>query len=634
VKRAEKRTTSVVVAVDPLHVAQFGESIRHFSHSRTVAPAYSASKSTQCRECRRFGHSAPLCNEEAQACPICTLLYHRSAHRCANQSCPNGGFEKSVVGCCNASPPLCINCGGQRGSFDGSCPIRRETLSALRPPRDQDIPDAPDVGPPQTTPQGPTVHPTVPATPARHGPRFPPASESSHPATVKLVRSGSAQCNLAAPLPRRNLFGAGSTLFRASTGADSSEPAPTDIHMDLQMSTSSAPTQTPSPSQSFHSPGCLNLSIVQHNCLGSSNDFQTLFSFLTSVDSSPHIVALQDIPLWSNCPPVFRNYKCFFPPATDSYKPQVATYVHERLLSVISILPLFFERGDLMAMKIHSPEGLFDTSQNLFRLYNAYSIPSGHTRSVSPVDLFPQHDFPTLVLGDLNIHHSASNPTRVLSKHDQFISSPYFDTASRQLLSLLNTRGAYTRFPFTSNHRPAVLDLSFANTALLRFFSSWNPSLPPTGSDHIPLTIILSTPHLKPPPKGLNWKYTDWNHLSPLLADLTLATPPALPTPHSLDLWFDDCLAKITHLITSNTRTKRPSSYSKPWWTTELTQLRRIHHHTSRLMRKNQTSPALVRVPRNTYFKAIQSAKRVHWSQFLANVDARSVWDARKIAAS
>jgi len=83
-----------------------------------------------------------------------------------------------------------------------------------------------------------------------------------------------------------------------------------------------------------------------------------------------------------------------------------------------------------MAVNFPSPEGLFDTSHNLFRLYNAYSIPSGYTRSVSPLDLFPQHDFATLVLGDLNIHHSASDPTRLLSNYDQFISSPYFARAS------------------------------------------------------------------------------------------------------------------------------------------------------------------------------------------------------------
>jgi len=286
-----------------------------------------------------------------------------------------------------------------------------------------------------------------------------------------------------------------------------------------------------------------------------------------------------------------------------------------------------------MAVNFHSPEGLFDFSHNLFRLYNVYSIPSGYTRSVSPVDVFPQHGFPTLVLGDLNIHHTASDPTRLLSNHDQFISSPYFDRVSAQLFSLLNTPGVYTRFPFTSNHRPTVLDLSFANFALLPYFSSWNPSLPPTGSGHSALTIILSTPLLKPPPMGLNLKYTDWDHISPLLAGFSLMAPHTLPTPRTLDLWFDDSLAKITHPITSNTPTKCPSSYSKLWWTPELTQLQRIHHHTSCLMRKNQTSPALARVARNTYFKAIQSAKRVHWSQFLADVDSRSVWDARKIAA-
>ena len=187
------------------------------------------------RMCWRFGHSAPLCKEEAQAGPICTLLHHPSTHRCANQSCLKGGFVKSVVGCCNASPTLCVNCCGQHTSFDGTCPVFREILSSLRPPRDQDIPDAPapDPGLLQTTPQGPTAPPTVPATPARHGPRFPPSSESTHPETVKLVGSAAAHPTRAAPLPRRNLYGAGSTLFRASTGADWSEPAPTDHNMEL-----------------------------------------------------------------------------------------------------------------------------------------------------------------------------------------------------------------------------------------------------------------------------------------------------------------------------------------------------------------------------------------------------------------
>jgi len=212
-KRPEKRTISVFVAVNPLHISRFGDSIRLISPTCMVAPACSTSKSTQCRKWSRFGHSAPLCKEEAQACPICTLPHHRSAHRCANHSCPKGGFEKSVVDCCNASPALCINCGGQHASFDGSCPVCCEILSSLRPARDQDIPDALDAALPQATHQRPTAPPTVRATQTRHGPSSPPSSESTQPETVKLIRSASGQPNLTAPLPARNLFGAGSTLF-------------------------------------------------------------------------------------------------------------------------------------------------------------------------------------------------------------------------------------------------------------------------------------------------------------------------------------------------------------------------------------------------------------------------------------
>jgi len=48
---------------------------------------------------------------------------------------------------------------------------------------------------------------------------------------------------------------------------------------------------------------------------------------------------------------------------------------------------------------------------------------------------------------------------------------------------------------------------------------------------------------------------------------------------------------------------------------------------------KDKAAPVQARVAQNTYFKAIQSAKRVHWSQFLADIDVRLLWDTRKIAS-
>jgi len=189
-----------------------------------------------------------------------------------------------------------------------------------------------------------------------------------------------------------------------------------------------------------------------------------------------------------------------------------------------------------MAVNFDSPEGLFDASHTLFWLYKVYSIADGHWRSISPLHLFPQHDFLPLVLGDLNIHYPSPGRTCYVSDYEHFISSPYFDRAADLSFSPFNTTGVYTRFAFTTTHHPEVLDLLFANNTLVPYFSSWNPSLLPTGSDHFALSIVFSTPLLKPPHKGLNWKSTDWDLISPLLADLILAAPPALPTPYTLDL--------------------------------------------------------------------------------------------------
>jgi len=226
-----------------------------------------------------------------------------------------------------------------------------------------------------------------------------------------------------------------------------------------------------------------------------------------------------------------------------------------------------------MAVNFHSPEAIFDTSDTLFFLYNAYSIADGHHSSVSPFYLFPHQIYPTFVLGDHNIHHPSSDPAWYLSDYEHFIGSFYFDRDSDLSFSFLNTPGVYTRFPFTTTYRLTVLHLSFANNALVPYLSPWNPILLPRGSDHSALSIVLSTPLLKPPPKGLNCKNTDWDHISPVLANVTLPAALSLPTLHTLDIWFNDSLAKITHLITSNTPSRPPSSYSQPWWTPELTQL-------------------------------------------------------------
>src|SRR5207302_8806546 len=92
---------------------------------------------------------------------------------------------------------------------------------------------------------------------------------------------------------------------------------------------------------------------------------------------------------------------------------------------------------------------------------------SGPTRrTIGPIDAFRSHSFPTLVVGDFNIHHTLADPLRHISSNEFALSAPYFDRALDLGFTLVNTPGAYTRFPFDLTTCPSVLDLSFSNILL------------------------------------------------------------------------------------------------------------------------------------------------------------------------
>jgi len=186
---------------------------------------------------------------------------------------------------------------------------------------------------------------------------------------------------------------------------------------------------------------------------------------------------------------------------------KVACYIYHGLLQTYSILPVLFQSPDWMALDVHTTSGLFDSNHHVIRLYKGYSTngTSSYARTVTPGRMFQDRDFACLVAGDFNVHNTLSDPLREYSACEVAISTPYFERAADLGISLLNTAGVFTRFPFVAEDRPAVLELSFANSALAPFFSSWSTSLPSTGSNHVPIIISLSAPLLRPTPRSPNW---------------------------------------------------------------------------------------------------------------------------------
>jgi len=215
--------------------------------------------------------------------------------------------------------------------------------------------------------------------------------------------------------------------------------------------------------------------LVQHNCLGSLDVFLSLFGSFTQLAQPPSIVALQDPPVYRGKLPSFRLFSSLSPRTSVGCKPRVAFYVYSSFLSTIFLLPRFFDRGDVMALDLFTPNGFFNPSTTSFSIINSYSTKGclNNSRSVSPQIVFPLSSTPTLTLGDLNIHHPASDPRRAFKEHEIATSAPYFDRATELGFSLLNTPGVFTRFSMSLIGRPGVIDLAFACPILAPYLSEW-----------------------------------------------------------------------------------------------------------------------------------------------------------------
>lgn len=109
---------------------------------------------------------------------------------------------------------------------------------------------------------------------------------------------------------------------------------------------------------------------------------------------------------------VFPTLPRLFAPGTENRKPSFAFYVFRSFLSTATLLPRLFDRADIMAFDLFTPEGFFNTSMTSLPIIKSYSpkVRSNNTQSVPPHVIFPSLPRPTLRLGDLNIHDPTADP--------------------------------------------------------------------------------------------------------------------------------------------------------------------------------------------------------------------------------
>jgi len=111
--------------------------------------------------------------------------------------------------------------------------------------------------------------------------------------------------------------------------------------------------------------------------------------------------------------------------------------------------------------------------------------------------------------------------------------------------------------------------------------------------------------------------------------------PPPLPTSHSMGVWFNTNLNRVSATLALHTPLQLIKHRSKPSYSTTLSELGKPDNCTLTASKRDRHDASLLlsaRAPRSSYFKAIKKAKRDHWCHFRSTVTPHTVLTGQKSA--
>ena len=235
-----------------------------------------------------------------------------------------------------------------------------------------------------------------------------------------------------------------------------------------------------------------------------------------------------------------------------------------------------------------------------------------------------------VIAGDFNRHDQLWGGEAVRDARRQGEAEPIIDFAYQLDLASLLPRGTIT-FPAGQS----TIDLVLATRGLQGKLARCDIYATEHGSDHraIDTAFSLAMPTPTTQPKQM-FKDAPWQEIREKVA-YQIAAQETPENENDVESILRRMMNIVTTVVEEKVPKSKPSRYTKPWWTKELTSLRKTYTTlrnrataTGRAGIENKNIHEQAKTALHQFRSAIRAAKRSHWKSFLD--EQTNVWKAAR----